>query len=113
MNNDINLETGTHLVTSGIGKKYDDGKPEYATFLAHFPKALEGLVKVATYGRDKYDEDSTYQNWRNVPDAKIRYTNALFRHLLKHIQGEVIDNESHLPHLYHALWNVCAVIELY
>ena len=92
------------------GVKLDSGKLEYAKYLAHFPNAIKNLIEVATYGGEKYKETGT--NWRVVDNAKKRYTEAMMRHILAYIFGEEIDKESGHHHLSHALWNICAVIEL-
>ena len=47
-----------------------------------------------------------------VKDAYPRYFDALYRHLNKHAQGELIDDESGLSHLTHAAWNMLAILEL-
>lgn len=42
-------------------------------------------------------------NWTQVPEPMERYYAAAMRHLAAWGQGESHDQESHLPHLAHAL----------
>ncbi len=90
------------------GAKLDAGKPLPALVLGGFPEALGVFVDIATYGAKKY----TPGGWKEVPGAEGRYTEAMLRHLLAHMGGEVIDPESGKPHLGHVLWNVAAVLEV-
>lgn len=60
--------------------------------------ALREIVKVLTYGANKYSENG----WRQVPRAKSRYYAAALRHLTAWWEGEEVDSESKLKHLAHA-----------
>jgi len=95
-----------------IGQKFDSGKLEMAEFFSQFPKSLKGLCTVAQYGKIKYGEGNGNVNFKEVPDAKKRYKDAMVRHMMDYINGEFIDSESLCPHLFHLLWNVGALIEL-
>lgn len=79
-----------------IGRKFDGGKLEYGLLP---PLALEEVVKVLTFGAQKYERD----NWQKVSDAKRRYFDALQRHIWAWKQGEQIDPESGIHHLAHAM----------
>ena len=63
--------------------------------------------EVFAYGARKYSED----NWQKCEDAR-RYIGAALRHVLQYAEGEVLDEESGLPHLGHAtasiamLWGI-------
>ena len=81
------------------GPKYDDGKLRYSLIP---PIALKGLAEVLTFGAEKYEPNS----WQRVENAKVRYLDALYRHLEAFRSGEIIDPESNLHHLKHALCNV-------
>jgi len=85
------------------GRKFDGGKLEYGLLP---PLALEETVKVLTFGAQKYERD----NWQKVPDSKRRYFDALQRHVWAWKQGEIIDNESGIHHLAHAM---CCLMFLY
>lgn len=76
--------------------------------LSMFPKALYGVLEVATYGARKYSRGG----WQYVEDGFERYTDALIRHLLK-IPLEDRDPESGLYHFDHMAWNALARFELY
>lgn len=85
-------------------KKYDQGKLRYDLIP---PEILEALAEVYTYGLNKgYGEES----WKDVPDAKKRYTAAFFRHFQDYRKGNTIDPESTKSHLWHALWNIGTLV---
>lgn len=86
-----------------IGIKYDDKKPRIAEMLLDMREPLLELCKVWEYGANKYTPD----NWKRVPDAKTRYTNAMLRHLLAE-EESLIDNESKLLHASHIVFNALA-----
>ena len=79
-----------------VGVKYDDDKIRYD--LIH-PEALKEFAQVLTFGSKKYDDD----NWKKVPGLKKRYTGACMRHFEAYRSGELLDPESGLPHLAHAM----------
>jgi hypothetical protein len=87
------------------GMKSDHGKRRYDLVPV---RAMGLLVDVLTYGAQKYAPD----NWRQVVDARARYTAALYRHLEAWRAGEWLDPESGLPHLAHAACNVFFLMEL-
>ena len=59
----------------------------------------EELAKALTYGAKKYKANS----WQNVEPFNDRYYAALRRHIALWRKGEIIDKESGLHHLSHAL----------
>lgn len=71
-------------------------------------KAVEGLVRVLTFGAKKYSPNG----WRTVPNAKERYLAALLRHLAAMQTGETNDPESGLRHVDHVLCNAAFLAEL-
>jgi hypothetical protein len=85
------------------GRKFDGGKLEYGLLP---PLALEEVVKVLTFGAQKYDRD----NWQKVPNSKRRYFDALQRHVWAWKKGEQLDPESGIHHLAHAM---CCLMFLY
>lgn len=94
------------LEQHALGAKNDAGKLQ-AGVVADFSHALLAVATVGDYGANKY----TRRGWEYVKDGENRYWDAFWRHLLKdRIEPE--DAESGLPHLWHALWNLMAVIEL-
>ena len=85
------------------GRKFDTNKLEYGLLP---PLALEETVKVLTFGAQKYERD----NWKKVPDSKRRYFDALERHVWAWKKGEIMDPESGIHHLAHAM---CCLMFLY
>lgn len=85
--------------------KFDNGKPRLALVP---PELIEAVGAVRTYGVSKYgDSDS----WKKVEPH--RYKDALMRHLCAYIKdGNAVDAESGLPHLWHAACNVAFLIAL-
>ena len=90
------------------GVKHDAGKPRLGLVFNDFAKALQEVGKVGTFGAKAY-EDS---NWLRVKNGKQRYTDAMYRHLMKCAEGEAVDHDSKLTHLGHACWNLLAILEL-
>lgn len=68
---------------------------------------LEGVIAVGEFGAKKY----AMGNWKQVPDAILRYTNAAGRHYIAST-WEHFDQESQLSHISHLTWNLLAVSEL-
>lgn len=90
------------------GAKLDAGKNRVGLMVQGFPRALEAVSEVATYGAAKY----TPGGWVTVPDGIDRYTDAMHRHLLAEARGEKFDAESGLEHAAMAAWNALARLEL-
>ena len=86
------------------GAKLDAGKVRPALVIQGFRKALLAISEVGTFGAAKYTDNG----WKSVPDGRKRYEDALYRHLL----AEGVDEQSGLPHLAHAAWNLLAMLEL-
>jgi len=89
----------------GEGLKYDAGKPRPGLIPA---TALDEAGKVLAYGAIKYKPNS----WQNIPHAKERYLDALLRHIIAYMSGEVVDEESGLHHMSHAMVNCMFLIQL-
>lgn len=98
------------LTDNGKGKKYDSGKPMIGTLVRIFANSLLGIGACITFGTRKYPKSD---NWKLVEDGINRYSNSLMRHLAKHFSGEERDPETNLPHIFHAGWNMLAIIEFY
>lgn len=80
------------------GVKFDQGKPRMDLIP---PEALFGYAAVLTFGAEKYAD----RNWEKGM-AWGRVFGAAMRHLWAWWRGEELDEESGLPHLYHAFWCV-------
>tara|TARA_S200002703_G_scaffold157807_1_gene166615 strand:+ start:224 stop:526 length:303 start_codon:yes stop_codon:yes gene_type:complete len=78
------------------GIKYDSEKPDYSLLP---PNALEDLVKVLTFGAQKYDRD----NWKKLDNLNDRYFAAAQRHMWAIRKGETHDPESGYHHAAHAV----------
>lgn len=89
------------------GAKLDAGKPMMSLVLMDMNLALERVAAVATYGANKY----TKGGWLHVPDGQRRYTDAMFRHLLKE-PNELLDPETGIEHAAHAAWGALARLQL-
>lgn len=87
------------------GLKYDTGKLRYSLIP---PIALRSLAEVLSFGACKYAPN----NWQLVENGKERYLDALYRHLEAYRSGELIDKESLLPHLSHAITNIAFLLYL-
>jgi hypothetical protein len=86
------------------GVKWDSGKPDYSLLPW---KALDGVVRVLTYGAAKYSRD----NWRRVPQFRDRYLAASLRHITAWAGGEERDPESGIHHLAHAVVSLMYLIQ--
>lgn len=65
------------------------------------PEAIVGIAKVLTFGAKKYAPN----NWRKGLPYSRTY-GSVQRHLLAWYQGEEIDADSGLPHLFHAMADI-------
>lgn len=84
--------------TDGGGLRFNEGKLRYD--LVH-PKALEDMVKVLTFGAEKYKS----RNWERGMDW-TKVIASLKRHIAAWEQGEDYDKETGLFHMAHAASNV-------
>jgi hypothetical protein len=75
-------------------QKFDADKPKHGLISGRF---LTGLAHILTFGAKKYGT----HNWRKGM-VTSRYYDALQRHLVAWNDGEDLDPESGLPHVYHA-----------
>lgn len=81
------------LNLSEQGIKYDQGKPPLELLDA---EAIEGVAKVLEFGAKKYARN----NWRSGI-SNSRLMGALLRHAFAILKGELVDQESGLPHIDH------------
>jgi len=98
----------TGRASGDAGAKLDAGKTRLGLMIHSFPRALEEVGKVTTFGAAKYSPGG----WQHVPDGVARYTDALYRHLLAEARGEVVDPDSQLFHAAQSAWNALARLEL-
>ena len=71
------------------------------------PKAVMAMAEVREYGCRKY---GCAESWKAVEPE--RYRDALYRHWLAYIDGEKLDPESGLPHLWHLACNAAFLIDM-
>lgn len=84
--------------------KADEGKPR-PTLVP--PSLMKAVTAVREYGTRKYKDPD---NWKKV--SAERYRDAVYRHWLAYLDGENMDQESGLPHLWHIACNVAFLIEM-
>lgn len=80
------------------GIKYDKNKSRVDLIPL---SVLENLGYILEMGAEKYGEN----NWQDLQDFWKRYKAALLRHLIAIDKGELLDEESGLPHIDHVLCN--------
>ncbi len=78
-------------------KKFDSGKVRFELIEAEYTK---GLAQVLTFGAEKYEAF----NWQkaNDPENLLCLRGAIERHLNSYFNGDKLDPETGLSHLYHA-----------
>lgn len=87
----------------GGGLRYNTGKAE----IHQVPTSLTfAVAKTLAYGQQKYAK----ANWRKGMSWMVVY-DCVQRHMMKWLDGELVDEESGLPHLYHVATNVAFLIE--
>ena len=70
-------------------------------------EAIEELVAVAEMGAKKYGVN----NWQQLPYlTKDMILDSLYRHIAARRKGEMIDHESKLYHMAHAMWNCMSLL---
>jgi hypothetical protein len=91
------------------GAKLDNGKVcVWRGALSYFPRAIEQVAAVSTFGARKY----AWKGWESVPDGINRYSDAMGRHLVEEGIGHVHDKDSGLLVAAHTAWNALARLEL-
>jgi hypothetical protein len=77
------------------GRKDDKGKLRWSLLPTG---TVRSIIEVLEIGAKKYDVD----NWKQVPDARTRYYDAMQRHIEAWWNGQKLDPEDGLHHLAHA-----------
>jgi hypothetical protein len=110
-NDDHFLELAEKVAESKTGDdmKFDGGKADMS-LLEYFPLALGAVCQVSMKGCVKYVRGS----FKDVPNARRRYTAAMWRHYFQEgpENGVQEDDELHLPHDYMVAWNALCRLEL-
>lgn len=77
--------------------RYNQGKPRWS-LVDH--ESLEPLVRVLEFGETKYGR----WNWKKGLD-KTEILESLYRHLIKLMAGQELDEETKLHHIGHIMSN--------
>lgn len=91
-----------------VAERFNTGKPMLSYFRRSFGKAIEAVARVKEFGANKYGDD----NWRHGGKPDSEYLDSLDRHLDAFLKGQMFDTDSGCHHLGHAIWNLCALMEL-
>ena len=103
---EINLKQNSSNPLNDPTKGYKDVKGKLPVHLVP-PEAVEAMAEVFGFGAKKYDD----RNWEKGLDLELVLA-AAERHILQHKKGITYDDESGLPHLYHALTDLAMIIAL-
>lgn len=88
-----------------VGIKNDSGKRQW-WFFQNILEPMQEVIDILAIGNEKYPSP-TGDNWKKVPNAKKRYTSAVWRHFVDGwMQGETHDRETGKHHLAHAISNM-------
>lgn len=95
--------------------KTDEGKPRWSLLMRGCNKALDAAVRIMTFAVQEPPEGKGYQphSWKDVPNAKERYEDALYRHLSAIQSGEDVDPESGELHWAHVVTNAMFLYEFH
>ena len=98
------IQNARDIVARAQEAKADAGKPRPTLVPVSLIRAV---AEIREYGCRKYHDP---ENWRKVEPQ--RYRDALYRHWMAYLEGEEVDKESGLPHLWHLACNVAFLIEM-
>jgi hypothetical protein len=87
--------------------RFNEGKPKLSYFL-EFSSPMEAIARIMEFGACKYEDG----NWRQGGKPDSEYLDSMMRHLDKWKRGETFDQDSGCSHIGHAIWNLCALLEL-
>lgn len=100
---ELKMPSGQETLDGGV--KHDESKRR----MDLVPTSLmSGVARILEFGARKYGDN----NWRKGLKWSRVYA-ALQRHLADFWEGNDLDSESGLPHLYHAACNIAFLIEFY
>lgn len=100
-----NLHQDEYQPNSQGGIKFDSKKARPTLLLKSMPHAVQEVIDVLELGARKYAPD----NWKKVENE--RYHDAMLRHVLSYLGGEVNDPETSKHHLAHAVCNMLFLIQ--
>lgn len=105
-----NLHLAVPLPTLSTEAKRDTGKPRFDLLEDGCPDALLDVVKVMTWAVEV--KGYRAHSWKEVPEARRRYRAAMSRHRNALARGELLDEESGLPHEAHIACNAIFLAQL-
>jgi len=70
-------------------------------------ESLVAISNVREFGIKKYKDD---QGWKTV--SRDDFAEAALRHIHKYFNGQLLDDESELPHLHHALCSLALAVSV-
>lgn len=105
----------TSTIHTGQGHKADGGKPRWVLLMRGCSRALRAVVRVLSFAVAPEPTGKGYvpHSWQEVPNAKERYEDALYRHLDAIQGGESQDPESKELHWAHVATNALFLCEFY
>ena len=89
------------------------GKIPLCDLTAKYRAAYIAIALIHHFGALKYSYYSWYNDPANCNSTVSDNLNAIFRHLMAHKIGKIIDPESHLPHVFHACCRAGMLITMY
>lgn len=107
--NEVDLALQASPPPAPSGLKHDGGKPRWSLLMRGCADALQAVVRVLTFGAQKYADDS----WQGVQNGQQRYRDALYRHMNAIERGEFVDDESGESHWAHVATNALFLYELH
>jgi len=87
------------------GRKDDAGKLRHTLLSA---TAVDEVLRVLEFGASKYGAG----NWKQVDNMHTRYMNAALRHVASYREGHVLDKETGLNHLAHAICCLVFILDI-
>lgn len=106
----LHLAENAVLGVPSTEAKRDTGKPRFDLLEDGCPDALLDVVKVMTWAVEV--KGYRAHSWREVPEARRRYRAAMSRHRNALARGELLDEESGLPHEAHIACNAIFLAQL-
>ena len=89
------------------------GKIPLCDLTAKYRAAYIAIALIHHFGALKYSYYSWYNDPANCNSTVSDNLNAIFRHMVAHRIGKIIDPESHLPHVFHACCRAGMLITMY
>jgi len=92
-----------------VGRKDDQGKLRWGLLRKSMLLPLEAVIRVLMFGAKKYGDE----NWQLVDNPKVRYRDALDRHLAEIDRGVLVDPDTGENHYAHVATNALFLLWFY